>query len=93
MNLSTLASPIHMSTPTDTTTKRQRKRLSEGGNPTPKVINQKSQGTTSRDQRSRSALSPVAACNNNVHTEDVHKGSSLLLCNSWAMDRVFSTVK
>lgn len=77
MNISSLCSPIHMSTPTDVGNKVHRNRLSKGRGKvtTPKESRNSNTKTSPGYQKARSKTSPLAARNANVHNTEVEKTS------------------
>ena len=69
MNISSLCSPIHMSTPTDVANKVHRNRLGKGRGKvaTPKESRNSNAKTSPGHQTTRSNKLPLAARNANVH--------------------------
>ena len=65
MNLSTLSSPMHMSTPTEAATKMHKKRLSKNRNKiqSPGEPNNQNRRSTPRRHKSKSTVSPLAIRN------------------------------
>ena len=77
MNISSLCSPIHMSTPTDVANKVQRKRLSKGRGrvTTPKEARNPNAKKSPGYQKARSNKSPLAARNANIQNTEIENTS------------------
>ena len=75
MNLSTLSSPMHMSTPTEAATKMHKKRLSKSRSKiqSPGEPNNQNQRSTPRCQKSKPTVSPLAIRNGNASAKKVEK--------------------